>query len=294
MSLHGSMAGADAAFAEAFRSAYQTFVLGQWQPLFDLIEDHFVLRVDADELLVSGAGTWLGKEGFKAHMAAVLEDFDPERVVFEDCAVAAGRVAAWTVFHAVHRPSQARVAIRIHHVWKHDRGRIIAADFFVDREDTARQILGEARQTRRPSQLLPSDDRTGDANATIVGSALSGWAQADFAPFWRALDEDVVWRCAASPRDLPFGGTYRGKAEVAVYWERFNRAFQIVEYSPGSLVRCGPEIGHVSQTRLRPMSGGEPFATVHMAVWGFYAGRVASYVEYLDLPVIKAALSAPR
>ncbi|MBV9904380.1 MAG: nuclear transport factor 2 family protein [Alphaproteobacteria bacterium] len=72
-------------------------------------------------------------------------------------------------------------------------------------------------------------------------TVLEAWGQADLGPGREALDENVVWKSAASydGHQFVFGGEYRGKAAVLAFLSRLSTRYFFQHYAAKELISKG-------------------------------------------------------
>jgi ketosteroid isomerase-like protein len=281
----------DAAFERAWADAYRSYRLGESAALIALLHLDVEITVDADELLMGSAGRWRGPDGFLASHAEMNRDFDIAELQVVQSSAANGRLYVENRLHAFHRPTGKKVCLPLLQVWTHASGRVNALTAYLDRIETRRQIYGEV-QSARPSQTLaarPEEDV--DGNARRVTAVMNAFARGNFAPFWDLMDDEILWTCTLSRDHFPFGGTFNGKRELVSFTKLFSACFEVLDYEPVSMIRSGSSIVHVSRVRLRSQTTGESAATEHMGIWFFRRGKVLTYTEHFDAPVMRALLA---
>ena len=92
------------------------------------------------------------------------------------------------------------------------------------------------------------------------------------------------------PRHSPWGGHYRGFDESKVFFSRFllliDSAVEIAYYIPAGeqIVAIGTTSGVVKQT-------GKPFSCNLAHLWTVLDGKIVRLAVYIDINVMKAALT---
>ena len=73
------------------------------------------------------------------------------------------------------------------------------------------------------------------AQSANVKTAMDGYAKfgaGDIAGIIASLDPNVVWVHTGDPALIPFAGTFRGQAEVGLFFEAVGKSVQITVFNP--------------------------------------------------------------
>ena len=118
------------------------------------------------------------------------------------------------------------------------------------------------------------------ANAKVVEQAYSAFGKGDIPGLLALIDDDVTW---TSPRTLPQGGEYKGKAEVVKFFENIGAAWDGLSID----VECVGEIGSeivVGVVRLDgKLRAGKPSGYGSSHVFNVRNGKITGFREYTDL-----------
>jgi ketosteroid isomerase-like protein len=79
------------------------------------------------------------------------------------------------------------------------------------------------------------------APETLVKNVVQAWGEANLAPTLEALDENIVWKSAATHDDgtLSFGGVYMGKASVITLLAKLSTRYFFQRYVAKEIVSNG-------------------------------------------------------
>jgi uncharacterized protein len=118
------------------------------------------------------------------------------------------------------------------------------------------------------------------ANTTVVQEAYAAFGRGDIPALLDLLDDDVEW---TSPRTLPQGGEYHGKAEVVRFFEAVGAAWDPLGLEVKSISEAGNGLV-VGIVRLDGMlRAGKPsgYGSVHL--FDVRNGKITRFREYTDL-----------
>jgi ketosteroid isomerase-like protein len=79
------------------------------------------------------------------------------------------------------------------------------------------------------------------APETLVKNVVQAWGEANLAPAREVLDENIVWKSAATRDDgtLSFGGVYRGKASVIALLATLSTRYFFQRYVTKEIISKG-------------------------------------------------------
>ena len=123
------------------------------------------------------------------------------------------------------------------------------------------------------------------ANATVVQDAYAAFGRGDIAAVLDLLSDDVAW---ASPRTLPHGGTFRGKAEVAGFFQGIGANWQGLALDIEAVGEVGNDlvVGVLRADGTRTNGNGQSYGAAH--AFTVRNGKIVGFREYVD---VDAALS---
>jgi ketosteroid isomerase-like protein len=131
--------------------------------------------------------------------------------------------------------------------------------------------------------------QTLDHQARLYGE----YALGNRAAVLEALAEDVVWTSVAPP-EIPWGGTWHGRAGVEEFFARLDSAVVITGYSVEQAIAQGEWITVLARGRARVLANGLEVETAKADVIHLRDGRIQEFREFFDTAAILAALRAPR
>jgi ketosteroid isomerase-like protein len=90
---------------------------------------------------------------------------------------------------------------------------------------------------------------------------------------------------------LPWGGRYRGQAQVQEYFHKIDEQLDTA-VQPEEIFEAGDHVVVLGRTQGRARSSGQPFAVRIVHLWTFRAGQVVRFEAYIDTPAMLQALGA--
>jgi len=115
-------------------------------------------------------------------------------------------------------------------------------------------------------------------NAEIVAQAYAAFGRADIPALLALLADDVEW---TSPRTLPHGGEFKGRAEVAMFFEGIGAAWDPLTLEVDQVDEIGDLVVGVARADGNLRRGGPAgYGAVH--VFRIRNDEIASFHEYVD------------
>jgi ketosteroid isomerase-like protein len=117
------------------------------------------------------------------------------------------------------------------------------------------------------------------ANAKVVEQAYSAFGRGDIPALLALLDDDVEW---TSPRTLPQGGEYRGKAEVVKFFEAVGGAWSDLALDVERVGEAGGDLV-VGVVRADGRRNGKAAGYGATQLFSVRDGKIARFREYVDI-----------
>jgi ketosteroid isomerase-like protein len=108
-----------------------------------------------------------------------------------------------------------------------------------------------------------------------------------------ALDETVVWTSCAGP-EVPWGGTWHGRAGVEEFFARLDEAVRLTGYVVDRVIADGEWVTVLATGRAQVLATGQDLVLAKTDVMRFRDGRILEFREYYDTAAVLAALQAQR
>jgi uncharacterized protein len=125
----------------------------------------------------------------------------------------------------------------------------------------------------------------------VVQRAYDAFSRGDMDGLLALMTDDIDWRFHASRRDVPYGGQFTGKAEVARWFQLLAENEDIQQFEPREFLE-GP--GHVTVLgweRVRPLPNGRPFDSDWVHVFSVRGDKVSRWIGTADTASRMAALA---
>jgi uncharacterized protein len=118
------------------------------------------------------------------------------------------------------------------------------------------------------------------AKATLVQNAYAAFGRGDIAAVLDMLSDDVEW---SSPRTLPHGGEFHGRAEVGGFFKAIGANWQALALDVEAVGEIGGDlvVGVVRVNGTRSTGAKQSYGAAH--VFTVRNGKIAGYREYVDL-----------
>ena len=117
-------------------------------------------------------------------------------------------------------------------------------------------------------------------NANLVQDAYEAFGRGDIAAVLDLLTDDVEW---SSPRTIPHGGDFHGKADVGRFFAAIGANWKALPLDIEAVGEIGDDlvIGVLRADGTR--SSGEPQSYGAAHVFTVRGGKIGSFREYVDL-----------
>jgi uncharacterized protein len=126
------------------------------------------------------------------------------------------------------------------------------------------------------------------ANASIVRQAYDAFSRGDVPAVLAVFDDSIEWY---APDELPDGGTYRGPAEVARFFQSLPEHYEELRVEVDRVLDAGEQV--IAEGHHRGRIGGTDFAVGFAHVWTLANGKATRFREYNDsgklVPLFAAA-----
>ena len=121
---------------------------------------------------------------------------------------------------------------------------------------------------------------TNTANTAVVEQAYAAFGRGDIASVIDVLDDNVEW---SSPRTLPHGGEFQGKADVGRFFEGLGAAWETLGLTVETVgeVTNGVVVGVVRADGSRRGGGPAGYGAAHR--FDVRNGKITRFREYVDL-----------
>jgi ketosteroid isomerase-like protein len=117
-------------------------------------------------------------------------------------------------------------------------------------------------------------------NATVVQNAYSAFGNGDIGAVLDLLSDDVEW---TSPRTLPHGGEYHGKADVGQFFKAIGANWKALplEVEAVSDIGGGLVVGVLRADGTRSTGARQSYGAAH--VFTVRDGKISRFREFVDL-----------
>lgn len=128
-------------------------------------------------------------------------------------------------------------------------------------------------------------------NTQRVMDVYAAFGRGDIAAFLDALTDDVEW-VMPGPSDLPFVGTFRGKAGVQEWLGKTMANLQFRVFEPRESIAQGDKVVVLMHTDVAFSRTGRDIAGSEVHVWTVRDGKIARQQSYEDTAAVADAYRA--
>lgn len=117
-------------------------------------------------------------------------------------------------------------------------------------------------------------------NATLVKDAYAAFGKGDIGTVLDLLSEDVDWR---SPRTIPHGGDFHGKADVGQFFEGIGANWTSLPLDVEAVADIGGGlvVGVLRANGIRSTGARQSYGATH--VFTVSDGKISRFREFVDL-----------
>jgi uncharacterized protein len=125
----------------------------------------------------------------------------------------------------------------------------------------------------------------------VVQRAYEAFSRGDMDTLMALMTDDIDWRFNASKSDMPYGGHYSGKAEVARWFQMLAENDEIQQFEPREFLEGPNHVTVLGWERVRPRPNGRPFDSDWVHVFKVRGDKVCRWIGTADTAARTAALS---
>jgi len=126
-------------------------------------------------------------------------------------------------------------------------------------------------------------------NIQIAQKGYADFGRGDIAAILDAMDENVVW-VTPDIGHTP-GGTYRGRAGVAQFFQQVIDAWEFQAFEPREYIASDDQVAVQGSYAFTSRSTGRSGSCEWAMVWKIRDGKVVHFQEYTDTAVLRDALT---
>jgi ketosteroid isomerase-like protein len=127
------------------------------------------------------------------------------------------------------------------------------------------------------------------ANVELIRAAYAAFKRGDIQAILDSLSKNVEWVAAGVQ---PVAGTYRGKDEVGVFFNKVNELAEYLSFEPNEYVAQGDRVVVLGSYRARAKNTGRIYECDWAMAFTVEDGKVSRFQEFTDTATIETALSA--
>lgn len=120
-----------------------------------------------------------------------------------------------------------------------------------------------------------------EAHIQSIQSLYAAFGRGDVPGILRHLADGILWIHTGAP-ELPYGKVYRGKAEVAQFFEDLSGVLEFPVFDPHTFISDGDRVIVLGRYEARSFCTGRQAADDWAMAWTFQDGKVVRYQAYVD------------
>lgn len=122
----------------------------------------------------------------------------------------------------------------------------------------------------------------------VVQSIYAAFGHGDLPALLNALAEDIEWTFPG-PRETPFAGVKKGRAQVQEFFAQVMASADIVEFQPLQFIAQGENVVVLGREKVKVKATGKTFETRWAHAYTVKNGKVATLQEHTDTAALATA-----
>lgn len=128
-----------------------------------------------------------------------------------------------------------------------------------------------------------------EQNIQIAAKGYADFSRGDIPAVLAVMDENVVW--ITPDVGTPPGGTYKGRAGVAEFFQHVNEAWDFKAFDPKEYISSGDQVAAVGSYTATSRKTGRTVSCDWVMVWKIQKCKVVRFQEYTDSAALRDALT---
>jgi uncharacterized protein len=128
-----------------------------------------------------------------------------------------------------------------------------------------------------------------DDNSTLIAELYAAFTRGDVPSILERLSDDVRFIHTDAP-EIPYGGTYDGKAGVQRFFENIGGALEVKSFEPKTYLSSGGEVVATGVWSGTARATGKPYTAQWAHRFLVRDGKVTQFQGFEDTALIAAAL----
>lgn len=130
-------------------------------------------------------------------------------------------------------------------------------------------------------------------NKQLVRKVYQSFQSGDIPSVLNSLAADVLWELPEMP-NVPFGGTWKGRDEVARFFARLADVQEVVEFQPEEFITEGNTVVVLGRFTMQVKATGKQSRSTWAHVWNIHDGQATRVREYVDSLAVSQAHPAQQ
>ena len=126
-------------------------------------------------------------------------------------------------------------------------------------------------------------------NTEIVKGMYEAFGRGDIEGILNKLTDDAVWLSSPESKTIPTGGTFRGRAGVANFFQKVADSIEFDAFMPEKYVEQGDIVVALGTYSGRSKPLNKKFSSPWAMVFTFRCGKLAKFEEHLDTEAVASA-----
>ena len=127
------------------------------------------------------------------------------------------------------------------------------------------------------------------SNTEIVKGMYEAFGRGDIEGILNKLADDVEWLSSPESKTIPTGGTFRGRAGVANFFQKVADNIEFEAFMPERYIEQGDTVVTLGSYSGRSKTLKKKFRSPWAMVFTFRGGKLAKFEEHLDTEAVASA-----
>ena len=125
-------------------------------------------------------------------------------------------------------------------------------------------------------------------NVELIRECFDAFGRGDAEFIVARVSDDVDWRHTGGP-EIPYGGSYKGRAGVGEFFSKIGASLDVLKWEPRHVLPAGDEVVATGMWMAKARPTGRTFTAAWAMVFGVRNGKIASFRVVEDTAQVAAA-----
>lgn len=135
---------------------------------------------------------------------------------------------------------------------------------------------------------------TEGTNLQIVKNVYAGFAAGDMEAVLKDMGGGIVWTHPGDPDQIPFAGTFEGKAGVSRFFEIVFEQIDVLEQNIKSFIDGGDSVIVIGYEHMKVKNTGREYKSNWIHMYTLADGKIVAFEEFIDTAELVSAFNPPQ